>query len=172
MASCSLASCSLFRLGSWVLRCPGSPMSLRFCVLPGVHVFLIHGFHLPPGFSFGFCLSRLRCSALRFLPYTFPLVFHPDVSASAFPSYCLLSSSALLFFLCAGGIGRVVLPGFFHALHLLSLVYLPLSFLLVRHFPSFFRRSSDSVASPFHSAAGSPFGPSPFLFSLFALLVR
>ena len=63
-------------------------------------------------------------------------------------------------------VALVGLPGFFHALHLLALVYLPLFFLLVRHFPSFFRRSSDSVASPFHSATGSPFGPSPFLFSL------
>ena len=28
MTYCSLASCSLFRLGDWVLRCPGSPLSL------------------------------------------------------------------------------------------------------------------------------------------------
>ena len=63
-------------------------------------------------------------------------------------------------------VALVGLPGFFHALHLLALVYLPLFFLLVRHFPSFFRRSSDSVASPFHSVTGSPFGPSPFLFNL------
>ena len=70
MTSCFLASCSLFRLCSWVLRCPGSPLVyLRFCILPGVHVFLIHGFRLPLGFSLGFFLSRLHCSALRFLFY-------------------------------------------------------------------------------------------------------
>ena len=45
--------------------------------------------------------------------------------------------------------------------------FLSLSFRFVTS-PSFFRRSSDSVASPFHSATGSPFGPSPFLFSIFA----
>ena len=28
MTYCSLASCSLFRLCSWVLRCPGSPLSI------------------------------------------------------------------------------------------------------------------------------------------------
>ena len=49
----------------------------------------------------------LFCFAISLLPFTFPLVFHPEVSASAFPSYCLLSSSALLFFLYAGGIGRL-----------------------------------------------------------------
>ena len=49
----------------------------------------------------------LFCLAFSLLPFTFPLVFHPDVSASAFPSCCLLSSRALLFFLCEGGIGRL-----------------------------------------------------------------
>ena len=66
MTYCSLASCSLFRLGSWVLRL-GSwlpSVYLRFCVLPRVHVFLIHGFRLPLGFSLGFFLSRLRYYAL------------------------------------------------------------------------------------------------------------
>ena len=49
--------------------------------------------------------------------------------------------------------------------------FLSLSFRFVTSL-SFFGRCSDSVASPFHSATGSPFGPSSFLFSLFALLVR
>ena len=49
--------------------------------------------------------------------------------------------------------------------------FLSLSFQLVTSL-SFFGRSSDSVASPFHSAKGSPFELSPFLFNFFALLFR
>ena len=42
MASCSWASYSFFRLGSWGASLPVLPsVSLRFCVRPGVHVFLI-----------------------------------------------------------------------------------------------------------------------------------
>ena len=79
--------------------------------LPSVSLRSSWGSQLPPSswillwfLSFA---PPLFCLAISLLPFTFPLVFHPDVSASAFPSYCLLSSSALLFFLCAGGFGRL-----------------------------------------------------------------
>ena len=141
-------------------------VSLRFCILPVVHVFLIHGFRLPLRFSFGLFLPRLRCYALRFL---FCLLFSFRFPSGRF-GVCLpwLLSPPFpcdtLFFLCVCGLGW--LAWLFHALHLLSLVSVPLSFLLVRHFPSFFRHSSDSVASPFPSATGSPFGLSQFFFRL------
>ena len=100
-------------------------VSLRFCVLPGVHVFLIHGFRLPLRFSFGFFLSRLRCYALRFL---FCILFFLSFSIRTFrrlPSLAAVSSVPVRssFFLCVCGIGR--LAWLFPALPLLSLVYLP-----------------------------------------------
>ena len=76
-----------------------SSVSLRFCVLPGVSR-LPHS-RLPPSSSF---LLRfisfappLLCLAISLMHFLFPFLFHPEVSASAFPGYCLLRSSAILF---------------------------------------------------------------------------
>ena len=124
--------CSLFRLCSWVLRCPVLPsVFLRFCILPGARIFLIHGFRLLLGFSLG---SFFRASVVL------PCDFSSTVSFSLrtfrrLPSLATVSSvpMSFSFFLCVCGIGRLAL--LFHTLPLLSMVSLPLSFLPVRHFP-------------------------------------
>ena len=115
---------SLGYLGASLPEFPS--VSLRFCVLPGVHVFLIHGFRLPLRFSLGLFPSRLRCYALRFL---FCIFFFLSFSIRKFrrlPSLATVASVPVRysFFLCVG-LGR--LACLFLTLPLLSLVYLPLS---------------------------------------------
>ena len=89
-------SCSLF---AWVLRCPSPPLSL-----------------CDSAFFLGFTSSSFKASAIPFvsswvyffrasfvLPCDFLSAFffsfglHLGVSASAFPGYCLIRSSAILF---------------------------------------------------------------------------
>ena len=117
-------------------------------------------------------LLRLSCSVMRFLFYHlfFLWFLPPEFSAPDFTRYCLLSS---------------------HALHFLSLgmwtwsasLAFPSSSYTVHGFPSSFFPSCSSL--PCHSLGslltrshlrfpprrGPPFGPSQFLFGLFALLL-
>ena len=154
---------------AWVagFRCPGSPLSL----CDSVFFLGLTSSSFPAS---TFLLDSPEVSVFRVsvvLPCDFYHLFSFSFSIRTFrhlPSLAPVSlqfQCATLFF--SVGVELVGLPNFFHALHLLSLVFLP-----VCHFPSFFRLSSASVASPFHSATGSPFGPSQFLFLLFALLIR
>ena len=162
MTCCSLGFLALSSVGYLGASFPVLPaVSLPFCFLPGVHVFFVHGFRLPLCFSLSFFLARLRASALRF-PFCISSScgLHPDVSASAFPGYCLFRSSVLLFLsLCIGAWSACLV-------FMLCVCFLGLPsslFPSVRHFLSFFRRSSDSIKSPLHYATGSPFGPSQLL---------
>ena len=159
------------RLGTWVLRCPSSPLSLgdsTFFMGFTSSSFTASAFHFfSPWIYFLRASVVMPCDFLSAFSFSFGL--HPDVSAFAFPGSCLFRSSAIIFLsVCVCVLGR--LAWLFHALRLLSLVYLPLSFLLFRHFLSFFRRSSDSAESPLHSATGSSFGPSQLLFSLTSII--
>ena len=124
------------RLGTWVLRYPSSLLSLcSSAFFLGFMSFSFTASALPLRFSMSFFLSRLRGYALRF-PFriSFSCGLHPDVSASAFPGYCLFHSSALLFLsLCMGTWSACLVPSSSST----SLVYLPLSFLqFVTSFPS------------------------------------
>ena len=137
MTCCSLGFLALSSLGYLGASLPELPaVSLRFCFLPGVHVFFIHGFRLPLRFSLSFFLSRLRGYALRF-PFcnSFSFGLHPGVSASAFPGYCVFRSSVILFLsLCMGAWSACRV---FQALRLLPwFTFLSLSFSFVTSFPS------------------------------------
>ena len=131
MTCCSLGFLALSSLGYLGASLPELPaVSLQFCFLPGVHVFFVHGFRLPLRFSLSFFLSRLRGYALQF-PFcdSFSCGLHPDISASAFPDYCLFRSIALLFLsLCIGAWSACLV---FQALRLLPwFTFLSLSFSL------------------------------------------
>ena len=87
-------------------------VSLRFCVFPGVHVFLIRGFRLPLRFSVGFIsfatpLLCLAISLLRFISFRFPSrrfgVCLPWLLSPPFPCDTLSFSVY---------VGLVGLPGF------------------------------------------------------------
>ena len=147
---------------------------LRFCVLPGVPVFLIHGFLLPLGFSLCFFLSRLRCSVLRFLFYHlfFLWFFPPEFLAPAFPRYFLLSSHALLFL--SPGVwnwsASFAFPHFSYTVHDFPSSLFPSCSSLLFHSLGAILTRSHLRFTPRRSP---PFGPSQFLFGLFALfLVR
>ena len=125
------------RLGTWVLRCPSSPLSLGDTT-----------------FFLGFTSSSFTASAFLFVSpwvyffrasvvmpcdflsaFYFSVGLHPDVSASAFPGYCLIRSSVILFLsvcVCAWSACLAFPRSSSAFLGLLS----SLSFRLVTSFPS------------------------------------
>ena len=174
MTYCSFASCSLFRLCSWVLRCPGSPVSIydsAFFLGFTSSSFTASAFLLDSPY-----VSFFRASIVLPCDFSSTIYFSLSFSLRTFrrlPSLATVSSVQMhySFFLCVC-VELVGLPCF--STLFLSCPWFPflsLSFRFVTSL-SFFGRSSDLVASPFHAATESPFGLSPFLFSLFALLVR
>ena len=164
MTYCSFSSCSFFRFFSWVLRYPGFPLSIT--ILRSSWVSRLPHSRLPPSswilllFLFFRASVVLSCDFFSTIYFSFGFYLW---NFQCLPSLGTVSSVHMRcsFFLWVCGIIRLALP--FYTFPILSMVSLPLSFLPVRHFPSFFGRSSDSVASPFPSATGS---------SLWAVLVR
>ena len=171
MTCCSLVSCSLF---AWVPGCfvARAPLCLSAILHSSWGSRLLPS-RLPPSSSFllGFIsfVPLWLCLAISFLPFIFQLV-----SIRTFrhlPSLATVSSVPVRysFFLCVC-VCLVGVPGF-STLFVCFPWFTFLSFLPFSHFLSFFRRSSDSVESPLHSATVPPFGQSQLLFSLFPLLV-